>query len=106
MGEQNAAIFVFCILVQILILSRKKICQSKTEEGDCARIQIFLARIDDDGLASRQRLDVLNKEIEAEEKGASCRFVEKIAIETSEPPDGARLADLIVVIGSLSIGKI
>ena len=106
MSEQNAAVFVFRILVQILILSCEKICQSKTEEGDRARIQIFLSRIDDDGFACRKRLDVSDEEIEAEEEGASRRFVEEVAVEAGKPPDGARLTDLVIIVRSLSVGKI
>ena len=104
MREQNAAVFVFRILVQILILSCEKICQCKTEEGDRARLQIFLSWIDDDGFTSRKRLNVLDEEIETEKQCASCWFIEEIAIETGESPDGSRLPDLVIIIGSLSIG--
>ncbi len=65
MGEKDAAVFIFCVLVQILILPGEKICQSKAEEGDGARIQIFFTWIDDDRLACWQCLDVLDEEVEA-----------------------------------------
>ena len=106
MGEQDAAVFVFRVLVQIFILPCEKVRQRETEEGDRARIQIFLAWIDNDRLTSRKCFDILYEEIEAEKEGASCRFVEEIAVQTGKPPDGTRLADLVVVVGSLSIGDI
>ena len=53
MCEQDAAVFVLRVLVQILILPCEEIRQSETEKGDRAGIQIFLAWIDDDRLARR-----------------------------------------------------
>ena len=106
MCEKDAAIFVFRVLIQILILSGKKICKCEAEKSDRARIQIFLAWIDDDGFACRERLDVLNEEVEAEKKCAAGRFVEEIAVEAGEPPDGSGLADLVVVIRRLTVGNV
>ena len=90
MGEQDAAVFVFRVLVQIFVLPGEKIRQCQAEESDRARIEILLAWIDDDCFAGGERLDVLDEEIEAEEEGTAGWFIEEVAVETGKTPYPSR----------------